>query len=260
MKAIYIKEVNKMREIPEMGKPTDSNSNYRLLWEDENGAELAKEYEDEYNKQLAACKEYPCPPQHSFVEGVTYEEGKDYEIEQPINLFIKGDYSNKCTRCGCIFHGTDKLWFMCEKCGYAAIAIPINKESEDEMWLEIEKLIPVGSIIKELKSKLKSMTTQEGNKLIAEFLQLESRKPSWSMAIQFNRNGYWIPVGTLEYHTSWDWLRPVIDKIFEYALAYPEETHKVIDMRIVVNIDAAWEKSVEFIKFINSKTKTPNHE
>lgn len=56
----------------------------------------------------------------------------------------------------------------------------------------------------------------------------------------------------LQYHTSWDWLRPVIERVATCRLAYPEEAAKVCDMHITVNIDAAWEKIVQFITWYNT--------
>jgi hypothetical protein len=105
----------------------------------------------------------------------------------------------------------------------------------------------------------------EGNKLIAEFMQLESRKPSWSMAEQFNRNSYWIPVGVLEYHTSWDWLMPVVEKIeslgFESGIssdatyfkmeASPFDVVSQADNSWRKKIETVWEAVIQFIQWYN---------
>jgi hypothetical protein len=56
----------------------------------------------------------------------------------------------------------------------------------------------------------------------------------------------------LEYHTSWDWLKPAIDKASTYCIAYPEITAKIRRMNIIVGIEPAWETLVEFIKALNS--------
>lgn len=103
----------------------------------------------------------------------------------------------------------------------------------------------------------------EGNKLIAEFMggrvtaigtckPYPSDLPHWAKQLQ---DFDWIKIGGYEYHSSWDWLRPVIEKIFEQSLAYPTEANKVCDMKIVVGIKYAWPKVVEFIKFYNTKTQ-----
>ena len=103
-KAIYIKDGNKMREIPELEHPLGINYDSTFKY--------ANDFE-KYKAQFNACKEYPCPPQHSFVEGVTYEEGKDYEIHH----YNHGGFGKSDD--------------------YKATAIPINKESEDEIISEL---------------------------------------------------------------------------------------------------------------------------
>lgn len=95
------------------------------------------------------------------------------------------------------------------------------------------------------------MITEQSNKAIAEFYGCTK-----SFDTYFDPVGkYHFEIHEAQYHTSWDWLRPVIDKIFNYALAYPEQVRKVIDMKIVVNIDAAHEAVVKFILWYS----TQNH-
>lgn len=57
----------------------------------------------------------------------------------------------------------------------------------------------------------------------------------------------------LKYHTSWDSLKPVIDEIFKYALAHPEEVRPIHEMSIVVSIQAAHEKVYEFCNWLNQQ-------
>ena len=55
------------------------------------------------------------------------------------------------------------------------------------------------------------MTTQENNKLIAEFMDYKFHERSMS---QTSRAVKYIPhISELKYHSSWDWLMPVIKKI-----------------------------------------------
>lgn len=49
---------------------------------------------------------------------------------------------------------------------------------------------------------------QEGNKLIAEFMMLSKVEGDL-----YPIAGYLTPAEQLGYHTSWDWLMPVIEKI-----------------------------------------------
>jgi hypothetical protein len=62
----------------------------------------------------------------------------------------------------------------------------------------------------------------------------------------------------MKYHKSWDWLKPVIDEIFKYALAYPEQVKPIIDMSIVVDIKAAHEKVFQFIQWYNKPQTNTN--
>jgi hypothetical protein len=57
----------------------------------------------------------------------------------------------------------------------------------------------------------------------------------------------------LNYHRSWDLLKPVIDEIFKYALAHPDHVRPVHEMSIVVNIQAAHEKVYKFCKWFNEQ-------
>lgn len=60
------------------------------------------------------------------------------------------------------------------------------------------------------------------------------------------RNGPSYKAEFLRYHDSWKHLKPVIDKIFGFALAYPDQVKPIIEMRIVVNIKIAHERVYEF--------------
>lgn len=53
------------------------------------------------------------------------------------------------------------------------------------------------------------MTTEEGNNIIAEFMELQ-----WNHNCHnFRVDGYgWLSVEMLKYHSSWDWLMPVVKK------------------------------------------------
>ena len=49
------------------------------------------------------------------------------------------------------------------------------------------------------------------NKLIAEFMGLEFSKGEYYRPLY--NSGDWIPQDELQYHISWDWLMPVVEKI-----------------------------------------------
>lgn len=59
------------------------------------------------------------------------------------------------------------------------------------------------------------MNTLEGNKLIAEFMGGEydaNHSPSYPCFHKLHNGGTW-DLDELKYHTSWDWLMPVVEKI-----------------------------------------------
>lgn len=71
----------------------------------------------------------------------------------------------------------------------------------------------------------------------------------------YKKDGKVYALGDFKYHTSWDCLKPVIDEIFNYALAHPEEVRPVRELSIVVNIQAAHEKVYQFCKWYNNQNK-----
>lgn len=90
----------------------------------------------------------------------------------------------------------------------------------------------------------------EGNKLIAEFMGLKPFQDSRYGTLWPDPLGSKTSQFDLKYHTSWDWLKPVIDEIFLYAIAYPEQVKPVREMKIVVGIIPAWERVVAFVKWV----------
>ena len=60
------------------------------------------------------------------------------------------------------------------------------------------------------------MNTQENNKLIAEFMGLEYSPKDKRWDDWFTKEGTRVTFGSripLQFHTSWDWLMPVLEKI-----------------------------------------------
>ena len=70
------------------------------------------------------------------------------------------------------------------------------------------------------------MNTIEGNKLIAEFMGgkkfyfTDELDETWE-GIKINNSPY--PFHKLEYHSSWNWLMPVVEKIARLKLKYENE-------------------------------------
>lgn len=105
---------------------------------------------------------------------------------------------------------------------------------------------------------------KEGNKLIAEFM-------GWYRDLEVNKGSdiNWfhhehstkitstlsLPVRPtyFKYHSSWDWLMPVVEKIETYRLVYPKHADFVCDCKIVVLKHVLYREVVEFIKWYNSQ-------
>jgi len=64
-----------------------------------------------------------------------------------------------------------------------------------------------------IKKDMDDMDIIEGNKLIAGFMQLETKNRNWDERLVYLYGNYWYPSEKLKYHSSWDWLMPVVEKI-----------------------------------------------
>ena len=102
------------------------------------------------------------------------------------------------------------------------------------------------------------------NKLIAEFM---GHKTDWGFkkdSILYmpqgegnsTNNSVVIPYKKLRYHTSWDWLMPVLRNISDTAKLYelPEDSNLIEDITnglVSIDIEMTFEAVVEFIKEFN---------
>ena len=103
------------------------------------------------------------------------------------------------------------------------------------------------------------MEPTENNKLIAEFMRVVFHDDENQY---YNADGLHIG-NTLQYHTSWDWLMPVVEKI-EYSYKYDVEIlqygTRVLEngVEIITNVaDFSFDKKIEHcydavVEFINS--------
>jgi hypothetical protein len=95
---------------------------------------------------------------------------------------------------------------------------------------------------------------KEGNRLIAEFLGV---KPvdGWYNGWELHKAGVPFAYGAmgngtheLKFHTSWDWLMPIVDKCSIMAHELYLEHDIEFWMFMANEIQAVWSKVVEFIK------------
>ena len=88
------------------------------------------------------------------------------------------------------------------------------------------------------------------NKLIAEFMGLDSFKDSLASLHQGKINVDVDVYEQAQYHTSWDWLMPVVDKIEQVNEGVPEQ---MLHVSLYSTIDEVYNSVVEFIKLINTQ-------
>ena len=95
------------------------------------------------------------------------------------------------------------------------------------------------------------MNAQENNKLIAEF---------WGMELGIDKTMYYddaenlhppTPINELKFHTSWNWLMPVVEKILSKANddELIERFYEIQDA--IPNLEATYKAVVEFINEYN---------
>ena len=98
------------------------------------------------------------------------------------------------------------------------------------------------------------------NKLIAEFMGMTYGDPNDnSVMIQMTHQGNEvIPVNSIKYHTSWDWLMPVVREVLTIVnINLINYCVKELKFCVLDNdIDGAFEEVVEFINYLN---KTNNN-
>jgi len=100
---------------------------------------------------------------------------------------------------------------------------------------------------------MKEQEIIEGNKLIAEFMEYKIPKQTHNLD--------WIDYGgmfqPMKFHSSWDWLVPVIQKIF--SLPFIEDSIMILkwaDVNLAWSrkeIGEIWESCVRFIKWYNTQ-------
>jgi hypothetical protein len=91
-------------------------------------------------------------------------------------------------------------------------------------------------IIAERLTKLNQFIMEHNNKLIAEFMDLRSTGLSIYKPSEY------------KYHTSWDWLMPVVQKIEQDCEGVPQE---MINISLYSDINEVYNAVVEFIKEYN---------
>ena len=96
----------------------------------------------------------------------------------------------------------------------------------------------------------------KNNKIIAEFMGLETIDRCYFEHLTREGNRELTHHILLKYHTSWDWLMPVVEE----CLATDERTefqhHFINDSLLTCDIEVVYDRVVEFIK--DCEKKKPN--
>lgn len=61
-------------------------------------------------------------------------------------------------------------------------------------------------------------TIEQMNEAIAVFMDMEKEFQDWRLPnkpVVYLRDGYWIPAKHLKFHLNWEWLMPVVRKIYD---------------------------------------------
>lgn len=97
---------------------------------------------------------------------------------------------------------------------------------------------------------------EEGSKLILEFEGFKFVSDD----VKAYPNGYYYSkdegfhtVEECQFHNSWDWLIPVIQKCYKLDDDINEYYDSIVDNLCILNIEATWKSVVEFIKYYNNQ-------
>jgi hypothetical protein len=88
------------------------------------------------------------------------------------------------------------------------------------------------------------MENLENNKLIAEFMGYNSYEYRGHTMFIFDEDNHRTELD-LHYHTSWDWIMPVVEKVEQVHEGVPEE---LINLSLFSTIDEVYNAVVEFVK------------
>ena len=94
--------------------------------------------------------------------------------------------------------------------------------------------------------------TTENNKLIAEFMGGYTPYERFGDSTEYYYRGHYVTLENMKFQTSWDWLMPVIEKIYKERGLDDEIVLMIRDSVAELNIESTYKFIVEFIKEYNN--------
>lgn len=94
------------------------------------------------------------------------------------------------------------------------------------------------------------MTTTEKNKLIAEFMGYTQPHPDYPNATYWYKEGE-APLAVLLYDTNWEWLMPVIEKIYNISFKMNDMAKYYYIAFSIPDRRNTYNAVVEFINYYN---------
>ncbi len=88
------------------------------------------------------------------------------------------------------------------------------------------------------------------NKLIAEFIGMQHTNIGWydnEETLQLQNNTF----DKLQFHTSWDWLMPVVEKVLKMKLGEEYDIRYLATHLVNTDINATYNAVVQFINQCN---------
>jgi hypothetical protein len=91
------------------------------------------------------------------------------------------------------------------------------------------------------------------NKIIAEFMGMELGDDKTMYYDDAENLHAPTPINELKYHTSWDWLMPVVLKCFDTQQPEEGQHYFINESLLTMKIEVVYDRVVEFIKEYNKR-------
>ena len=109
-----------------------------------------------------------------------------------------------------------------------------------------------------MKTQAKTVTVEDTNRIIAEFIECSNPFNEITDATLYKVSQGTFELSELKYHTSWDWLMPVVEKIYDKMESMPEDflrRSRLHECLLDINLNNLYNFVVKFIKWYNNNLK-----